>query len=176
MATGKEELERLLALKKLAVLNQEELKEKMKLEMKHKRFLESTYEEMDARLKTKTLIQAVLCAPEVEHTIADYNSKYSEASWYQEPKLHDDGSVTFTFTTEDECSKFFLSQCEKGEPFILCDSKTKQVTAYSNGDGQLYHADGKVFAPGDRFKASDIKVEDFEIPGLEQGATHSGPR
>lgn len=166
MSTSQQELQRLLELKKQEELNQADLQERMKLEMKHKEFIKLSYEEMEAKLKAPPTEQLKVSGKSVDPIMAAYNEIYAEEEWYEEPKV-EGNTVLLKFPTPEEAGKFFMKQSENGHIFLISDPKTNKVMAYSNGDGQLYHGDGQVFKAGEALKVADIDAKSFEIPGIE---------
>ncbi|EHL31292.1 hypothetical protein [Legionella drancourtii] len=168
MSPIQKEQMRLLELKKLQVLNQDELKERMKLELKHKEFMHLTYTEMEAKLRVQrqTSLQAGVQSPFIDDVVNAYKEQYAQESWYEEPGANGN-DVQFKFASEEELANFFMKQSEKGASFVMYDVATKKVMAYSNGDGHLYHANGGVVKAGEKIKPSDIDEQSFEIPNQQ---------
>lgn len=161
------ELNRLLELKKLQetqqVLNQSEMMERLKLEMKHLIFAEMTSEAMKEELKKKSDLQEVTLKSDDFHSILqDHKKRYGKESWYQEPK-EEKGGIALAFPSEEAAGNFCKDQAEKNRSFMLIDPKTNKVLAYSNGDGKLYNGDGSVYQSGS-FKASQHGIESFIMP------------
>lgn len=163
----KQDLQRLIDLRKITdALTDEQEKELKRLKFRFIKEAELPVSQLEAKLLELDSATASVSSEHIEELIADYNEAYAGDEHYEEPKVEDDNTVRFKFSSKEECAKFFMKQCEKNQPFVMFDPATKNVTAYSNGDGKLYHADGKEFKVGDEFKPSDKKQEDFEIPGL----------
>lgn len=160
-----QEQTRLLELKKLQVLNQDELKERMKLELKHKEFMHLTYTEMEAKLRMQGQTSGVK-SPFIDDIVNAYKEQYAQESWYEEPAASGN-DVQFKFASEDELANFFMKQSEKGTSFVMYDVVTNKVMAYSNGDGHLYHANGDLVKAGEKIKPSDIDEQGFEIPNQQ---------
>lgn len=174
MNSNQKEQMRLLELKKLQVLNQDELKERIKLELKHKEFMSLNYAEMEAKLRIQgqTPIQTGVNSPFIDDVVNDYKEQYAQESWYEEP-VANGNDVNFKFVSEEALTNFFMKLSEKEIPFVMYDVATKKVMAYSNGDGQLYHANGTAVKAGDPVKPSDIDEQGFEIPNLPPSTTNT---
>jgi hypothetical protein len=56
-----------------------------------------------------------------------------------------------------------MDMAKANKPFLLSDAQGK-VTGYSNGDGKLYHHDGKEFGANDTLSASNQSINDFQMP------------
>ncbi len=98
--------------------------------------------------------------------VALYNEKYNKKPDgtpnpdYRKPTKNEDGSVSLYFTSEQEFINFSIDAADKKMAFIMTDS-SNMVLCYSNGDGQLYHADGNEYKKGDLMKQSNISLEEF---------------
>ncbi|MFJ1269770.1 hypothetical protein ACD661_14490 [Legionella lytica] len=169
MGNRKQDLARLIELRKITDALTEEQEQELK-RLKFRRIQDSELPVSELESKLRELDAAVISVrgENIEELIADFNEAYAGNEHYVKPKVEEDNSVCFTFSSKEECANFFLEQAEKdSEPFVLFDPATKMVTAYSKGDGKLYHAgDDKEVKPGDKLTPSDKKNEDFEIPGL----------
>lgn len=169
MGNRKEDLKRLIELKKITeALTEEQEQELKRLKFRRIKDAELPVSQLEATLIELDTTTVSVSAENIEELIADYNEAYAGEEHYEAPKVEDDGSVRFKFSSQDECSKFFMKQAEKGDSFIMFDPVTKNVTAYAK-DGKLYHHDGKEFKAGEAFTQSEVKQEDFEIPGLSRG-------
>ncbi|MDR3502670.1 MAG: hypothetical protein P4L79_08820 [Legionella sp.] len=168
MGNRKQDLQRLIELRKITdALTEEQEQELKRLKFRRIQDAELPVSQLEAKLIELDTTTVSVSSEHIEELIADFNEAYAGEEHYEEPKVEDDNTVRFKFSSKEECAKFFMKQCEKGQAFVMFDPATKNVTAYSNGDGKLYHAaDGKEFKVGDEFKPSDTKQEDFEIPGL----------
>ncbi|RUR21738.1 type IV secretion protein Dot [Legionella qingyii] len=167
----KKEVERLLSLKKkqeeLGVLNQKDMQEKMKLENKHKEFLQMSSQQMEHELTKKGSMKKVgVEGDDLKLIIEDYKRKYGEQSWYKEPE-EKDGKVTLTFPSQEEVGIFFEAQARENRSFIIVDNKTNEVIAYSNGDGNLYNGNGSVYEGGE-FQSSNQSISDFTMPERQE--------
>lgn len=171
--TEKEQM-RLLELKQLQVLNQDELKERIKLELKHKEFMHLNYAEMEAKLKLLGLTpsQATVKSPFIDEVVQDYREQYAQESWYEEPVISGN-DANFKFVSDEALTNFFMKLCEKKTSFVMYDIATKKVMAYSNGDGQLYHANGTAVKAGEPLKPSEIDEQGFEIPNLPPSTSNT---
>ncbi|WP_133137817.1 hypothetical protein [Legionella rowbothamii] len=163
----KQDLQRLIDLRKITdALTQEQEKELKRLKFRFIKDSDLPISQLEAKLIELETTTVSASSENIEELIADFNEAYAGDEHYEEPKVEDDNTVSLKFSSKEECAKFFMKQCEKGQAFVMFDPATKNVTAYSNGDGKLYHADGKEFKEGDEFKPSEKTKEDFEIPGL----------
>lgn len=63
-----------------------------------------------------------------------WNSK----GWYKAPVTNEDGSTQFSFPTNEAAMGFFNEMAGEGKAFAVLDSKTKDIIAYSIGDGTLH--------------------------------------
>ncbi len=169
MGNRKQDLQRLIELRNAAALTEEQELELKKLKFRRIKDAELPVSQLEEELRKLDTETISVSSENIEELIADFNEEYAGNENYEPPKVHEDNSVQFKFSSKDECAKFFMKQCEKNQPFVLFDPVTKNVTAYSNGDGKLYHHDGKEFKVGDEFHQSETKQEDFEIPDLSHG-------
>ncbi|CAM4462728.1 MAG: hypothetical protein LEGION0403_FIIPPAGN_01371 [Legionella sp.] len=168
MGNRKQDLARLIELKKITdALTEEQEKELKRLKFRRIKDAELPVSELEAKLHELDAATVSVSSENIEELIADFNEAYAGDEHYEAPKVEEDNSVNFKFGSQEACAKFFLKQAEKGQAFVLFDPATKMVTAYSKGDGKLYHAaDDNEVKPGDVLRVSDKKNEDFEIPGL----------
>ncbi|WP_133130424.1 hypothetical protein [Legionella yabuuchiae] len=74
------------------------------------------------------------------------------------------GLLKLDFPTPENAVDFFQQQASKSRSFIIFDEQTKKVLAYSNGDGQLHHGNGKPFQKDDKLTRSEIDYKDFHMP------------
>jgi hypothetical protein len=174
MSTQQQELAKLLVLKKqqeeLLVLDQADRIEKMKLECRHRLFLEMSSQQMEAELNKKEAVQhVVIHSLVIDPIVEDYKNLYSKETWYKEPEVSAD-QTTLNFPSQDTLVSFFNEQAQIKRSFTLIDKNSNKVLAYSNGDGTLYHGNGDAYISG-HFQPSDKKVEDFKVPERE----HRGP-
>lgn len=89
--------------------------------------------------------------------LKDFKNKFGKGKEFKEPQINNH-TVILEFPSPKEAKEFFLEQAQKNRSFKVFDPDTNNVIAYSNGDGKLYHGDGKVFNPGESLSPS--KVED----------------
>lgn len=92
--------------------------------------------------------------------------KEGEKTWqkgFAEPKTNTDGSVSLTFKSQNEMTKFLSSAAQDKKAFVVSDNKG-HVMGYSNGDGKLYHHNGKECNESDTLKASSTPIRDFQMP------------
>ncbi|QMT59410.1 type IV secretion protein Dot [Legionella sp. PC997] len=171
----KKEIQRLLDLKKkqedLGVLNQNDMQEKMKLETKHKEFLQMSSQQMEEELKKGFMKKIGVESEDSKLILEDYKRKYSEQSWYKEPE-EKNGKLTLSFPSEEEVGVFFGAQAKANRSFILVNEKN-EVLAYSNGDGTLYNGNGSVYEGG-KFQSSNQPLSDFVMPEREGASMRMG--
>ncbi len=79
----------------------------------------------------------------------------------------EDGKVSLPFPSKQDEVNFYLDQCEKNREFVVVNIKTNKVVAYSNGDGTLYHGDGRAFHQGDTLSACGADFDSFYMPERE---------
>lgn len=99
----------------------------------------------------------------IKQMIHDYHKKFSNTPGYEEPNIHHEKAF-FKFATLEEAHTFFLEQAENNRIFTIIDAVSNTIVAYANGDGKLYHSDGKEFAAQDTFMKSKIPADSFHIP------------
>jgi len=101
---------------------------------------------------------------EQKHIVSDYYKMFGGKPGYVAPVVNTDGSISLSFPEKGDAEDFCLDQAGKGRRFIVIDAETNTVMAYSNGDGNLYNANGDVFKKGDSLKPSNISRNGFELP------------
>ncbi len=175
MSTKEQEIKRLIELKRLQeelqVLDQITMQEKMKLDMKYKKYLSLSSEEMEEQLNNLP-VQTSVKGESLDAILGDYKKLYSGESWYQEPKM-EDGTLTLSFPTQQDAVNFYLDQSEKNREFVVVNIKTNKVVAYSNGDGKLYHGDGRAFQQGDTLSPCGVDFDSFNMPEREHQSSMS---
>jgi hypothetical protein len=120
MGNRKEDLKRLIELKKITeALTEEQEQELKRLKFRRIKDAELPVSELEATLIELDTTTVSVSAENIEELIADYNEAYAGEEHYEAPKVEDDGSVRFKFSSQDECSKFFMKQAEKGDSFIM---------------------------------------------------------
>lgn len=106
--------------------------------------------------------------------IIAYKTAFGAGLGYKEPVIHTEpaekkeGSMSISFPKKGDAERFFIDQAQKGMHMIILEEKNK-VIAYSNGDSNLYHADGVSFQANDSFKPSNTDVKDFKVPEPHNG-------
>ncbi len=151
--TREEQLKLLLELKKKkdGELDVNMRKELDALNALHKEYAAFNAEEMEASMQNsaKGLSLSYQSASDIELIIQDYKTQFSKNPGYKEPVTRD-GITSLSFESEEEAIQFSMEQASKGRKFKILDSQHRLV-AYSDGKGQLLHADGQPFKPGDSF-------------------------
>ena len=103
---------------------------------------------------------------EKQSIITAFKAMFGHKAGFELPTTNEAGHLVFTFPEKGDAEKFFSSEAKNGRCMLIIDAETKMVLGYSNGDGTLYHADGRPLdlAAGDTLEPSDILAEGFEIP------------
>lgn len=165
--TEKKVLERMIELKQLGdqkALNDKQAQEFMALSLKNAELAQLSLEQLQEELKKSAAEQKVsVKSNKLDDILTDYKAKYGKEDWYKEPEVKN-GKVELVFPSIEAASNFMLEQAEKNRPFVVVDGKTNKVMAYSNGDGTLYHGDGRPFAKGDELSPSGGDINDFRMP------------
>jgi hypothetical protein len=157
------ELKELAKLKRMQVLNEQQTKVQQKLLTLHSIFKSLTYNEMMQKLVAKPEAAVVVYSVRFDEIVDALKARYSALESYVEPKIEGD-LVTYTFPSSTEMASFFMQAAQKEPPFVVFDLVTKKVTSYSNGDGKLYHPDGREVIPGELLVQSDFDEKDFVMP------------
>lgn len=186
MSVNRDELERLLALKKMQEelrtqkkeLDELQLHEKTTLDRKYKQFASLTSQAMKEQLDQQLQVSATLStkkatvkSDELDLMLEDYNNLYpeercSKEPWYKKPEMKD-GKMELAFPSEKAMTDFFEDQSSKNRAFMVVDAQTNKVMAYSNGDGKLYHGNGTEFKSGDKLTPSGVDLAQFQMPEPE---------
>lgn len=101
-----------------------------------------------------------------DSVIAQYKKMFAQDDWYNEEKNQphsDDGGINLKFKSQEDLANFALAQAETNQAFCLLDPNTKEILAYSKGDGVLYNGDGSIYEKGD-FKSGTAFGDSLEKP------------
>ena len=90
-----------------------------------------------------------------------YLARFRGKPGYIAPTRTAQGQPIYAFPTKEEAASFFQEQAAKYTLFILTDTDTDHVIAFSNGDGKMYHPDGKEFGKQDPFTPSTTSWDTF---------------
>jgi hypothetical protein len=165
--TEKKVIERMIELRQLEekkALDDKQKQELIDLSLKNAELTRMSLEQLQDELKKSAPEQEVsVKSNNLNDIIDDYKKKFGQEDWYKEPEAKN-GKVDLVFPSKEAASNFMLEQAEKNRPFVVVDGKTNQVMAYSNGDGTLYHGDGKPFAKGDELSPSGGDINNFRMP------------
>lgn len=180
----KEELAELLELKKKvasAELEADAQARLIQLNNLHAAYAKMDAEQMEADLKKKPSETSLSISHSRDHDliIQDYNAQFSCKPGYIVPETKN-GYTKLCFASEAEAGDFFQAQAAKGRSFGIYREYDGQMraVAYSNGDGNLYHANGTVYKPGDSFVPVEGATKDkFKLPREDktEPATSSAP-
>ena len=100
---------------------------------------------------------------DVDIVLQLYKAKYSKSDDYKEPTQNRDGIYSARFPSLDKATDFFMEAAEEKAEFVLVDFKTKTVMGYSNGDGNLYDANGDKCEKGG-LRPSSMTIDKFTMP------------
>ncbi len=172
----KKTIERVIELKQLEekkALDEKQAQELMSWQLRNAELAQLSLEQLQDELqKSAAPEEADFKSSNMDEILADYKKKFGEEEWYQEPKV-DGNKVTLTFASKEALSDFAQEQAEKNRPFVVVDAKTQQVMAYSNGDGKLYHGNGKEFNKGDELRPCGGHIDDFKMPLSAKSTSNS---
>ncbi len=118
---------------------------------------------------------------DIDSVLKIFKDKYSKNSDYKEPIKNSDGILTFSFPSKKEKGKTmtdaeilreatsFFTEVAKNEIKSLILDKHHNVLGYSNGDGKLYHPDGKPFEKGDTLsREAGIPLNRFDMSLIDE--------
>lgn len=171
-----ESINRAITLKKLEEekkINEKQAQELQKWLLENAALARLSSAQLQEELDKLTETQEVsIKSDNISDIIADYKKQFGDKDWYEEPKV-EDGKVTLRFQTMEELTDFLQGQAQKNRKFVVIDAATNQVMAYSNGDGTLYHGNGKPFAKGDTLASCGPDAGKFKTPpqGLDAQMT-----
>lgn len=163
----KKVIERMIELRQLEekkALDDKQTQELMDLSLKNAELTQMSLQQLQGELNKPTAEQEVsVKSNNLNDIIDDYRKKFGKEDWYKEPEAKN-GKVDLTFPSKEALTNFIQEQADQNRPFVVVDAKTNQVMAYSNGDGTLYHGDGKPFVDGDELSLSGGDINDFRMP------------
>lgn len=168
----KKDLDRLIELREMskkADLDNEQIQELMRLQARHREFMDLSADEIRARLD-KPGKDVSVESENVSDMLADFKAKYSKEPWYKEPEVKN-GRTIFSFPSDKEAVNFFTEQAEQNRRFVLLDEDDK-VLAYSNGDGTLRNSKGELIKEGDELTPG-MDYKDFSMPENENRSSMS---
>ena len=167
-----EELTELLELKKraaAAVLEAEAQARLNQLNILYAEYAKMDAEQMDADLKMKHPV-CISHSRDHDLIIQDYQAQFSCKPGYKAPETKN-GYTELSFASEAEAGAFLQDQAAKGRCCGVYDDVDGQMRAiaYSNGDGNLYHANGTIYKPGDSFAPVEgVTKEKYKLPREEK--------
>jgi hypothetical protein len=109
--------------------------------------------------------QVYVESEDLAQIISAYKNKYHQESWYKEPEIKD-GIACFAFPTYEEAGLFFEELAAENKVFIVVTRETRKILAYSNGDGNLFNADGSMYKGG-ALTVSNQDLANFIMPERE---------
>ena len=103
---------------------------------------------------------------EKKSIITAFSAMFGHKPGFELPVPNKEGHLAFKFAEKGDAEKFFSSEAANGRCMVIVDAKTQTVMGYSNGDGTLYHSDGRPFdvAAGDTLEPSNIPAKGFQLP------------